>query len=712
MWNGYQVEGHANLKKHTSYSDSLKVVLRTRGSVLVSSLPWAFLSATIGVVSMLIRKDLFFFNPWWAAAVDHPFALQVFGVMFAFLITNRVAAAISRWWDGMSTVSQMLLKWHDSEVFVLGYLKKDMKLMLLQQARTDLDEGARRYVTGRIKQLCDLRDDLIHWFSLLNAISLSTLKHGEDGCMASITCKVLDCSWLEKGFTKSKGMCKMAKLKKEFTTGLENDQTLGYIGPITPEEQKQLASVDEKPALIVQWITEAMILSDSEALLNIPPPLAGRAHMRMADAMQAYNDAYRLAAVPYPFPLAQMVSVLMHCFVFLMPVVIEKFTQAWILTPALCFLVTLSYWGLNSVAMELENPFGEDINDLPLKELCETYIDKIMESQSTCLSDLADVSTTVHNYSMLYIDGGCLPQAKPAPAILKAAPSTGVKPEGTGVKPEGEKPREKSAEQPQTATTTTCSAPEPPRNASKEKVKEGRATSKERGGDTDPHSLAIATAGAKRRGHSAPHGRYCKHDKKQVAQAAQRQWYDSHNARPPQHQWLIERAARTQPTTLLQAVVVETKPRPEREHLISDWGGPEAAAGPKRHLHKSHGRRQDMPQDQYHGPPLPNTVHAVVPYGPSYGVPSARRCRSHPVTLIRPWSAPQGGVFDPAYGYYEAAYNDMHEFEAVIPEEYDPGPPPHVLTQHEYEGHSVPHHQHHHHLRSEYVPYPPGDELC
>merc|ERR1719161_91442 len=115
-------------------------------------------------------------------------------------------------------------------------------------------------------------------------------------------------------------------------------------------------------------------------LVNIPPPLAGRAHMRMADAMTGYNDAYRIAAVAYPAPVAQMTTFLMVCFVFFVPIVVEKFTKSLILTPLFSCIITISYWGLNKISIELENPFGDDVHDLPLMELCDAYIERIIES--------------------------------------------------------------------------------------------------------------------------------------------------------------------------------------------------------------------------------------------------------------------------------------------------------------------------------------------
>jgi hypothetical protein len=68
----------------------------------------------------------------------------------------------------------------------------------------------------------------------------------------------------------------------------------------------------------------------------------------------------------------------------------------------LSFLTALSYWGLNAVAIELENPFGEDVNDLPLHELCATLNERILELGC---SHVQDTLETVHEFSGMFAKG-------------------------------------------------------------------------------------------------------------------------------------------------------------------------------------------------------------------------------------------------------------------------------------------------------------------
>lgn len=156
-------------------------------------------------------------------------------------------------------------------------------------------------------------------------------------------------------------------------------------------------------------------------MIHMPSPVQARIKQNISDGLQSYNRAYRIAAVPYPFPLAQISSALMVVFLFLMPIVVEKFTQAYLLTPVLTFLIALGYWGLNAVAQELENPFGDDANDLPLREFCDTYIDRVMESNMTWFQEVRD-QQSVHTYSQVF-SKGILP-VEPPQMLSRSQPTS------------------------------------------------------------------------------------------------------------------------------------------------------------------------------------------------------------------------------------------------------------------------------------------------
>ena len=98
----------------------------------------------------------------------------------------------------------------------------------------------------------------------------------------------------------------------------------------------------------------------------------------MSNGLLAYNQAAKITLVPFPFPFTQMVTMLLVVFMVVCPLMVSQFTKSLILSPILTFFIMTGYWGLNEICAELENPYGEDANDIPLllmhKDFCTTIV--------------------------------------------------------------------------------------------------------------------------------------------------------------------------------------------------------------------------------------------------------------------------------------------------------------------------------------------------
>jgi predicted membrane chloride channel (bestrophin family) len=384
----------------------LRGTMQLRGSLLYSTFPIASISALVSLFATLLRKNMIFFvSSWWSAGIIHPFALQLFGLILALLVTNRVASAVRRWWEGVTAISQMLRKWHDAHSVLINHFKKDMRILEVQLQQSDIDLQTRAWAEARMHRLKTLRDKFIHWFSLMNAIALSTFQHGESEAYKNLHCKVRFFGWVSNDDEKTRRQNMDERLKQKAKEQGHEDPTEGmfhYIGELSASETVQLNLVDEKLALVGQWINEALMLADHEGLLKLPPVLAGQAHSDIAEGMKAYNDAYTMYVIHYPFIVTQVTNFLMACSVVLLPVVVERFTQAWMLTPLLSFLITLGLWTLNAVATQLEHPFGTGFNDIPVKEFSDMYLDRTMEYVRASFVDHNGQCSVHDDYSALF----------------------------------------------------------------------------------------------------------------------------------------------------------------------------------------------------------------------------------------------------------------------------------------------------------------------
>merc|ERR1712032_965328 len=91
--------------------------------------------------------------------------------------------------------------------------------------------------------------------------------------------------------------------------------------------------------------------------------------------MVAFNQAMKLADVPFPFPYAQLLTVLLSVYVCFIPIYVVCFTSSYIVSAIMSYMLCTAIWGLNETAKELENPFGDDVNDIYLVDFHLRFID-------------------------------------------------------------------------------------------------------------------------------------------------------------------------------------------------------------------------------------------------------------------------------------------------------------------------------------------------
>ncbi|GBG63956.1 hypothetical protein CBR_g39960 [Chara braunii] len=96
-------------------------------------------------------------------------------------------------------------------------------------------------------------------------------------------------------------------------------------------------------------------------------PIVSRIYQVISDGMLGFENAYKLANTPFPFPYAQCVIILIY---FHAIIVTPLVMVAWLQTPCLVgvmsLLSVLAYYMLNEVAREIEEPYRYDPNNLPL----------------------------------------------------------------------------------------------------------------------------------------------------------------------------------------------------------------------------------------------------------------------------------------------------------------------------------------------------------
>jgi len=173
------------------------------------------------------------------------------------------------------------------------------------------------------------RDKLIHLFSVLHACALGSISGSHH-----MHFPIIDISHVPTRFIEALHKCQ-------------------------PSERVELSYL---------WITNLVVREIPSGVLNVPPPILSRVFQEMETAMEHYNHILEIMSIPFPFPYSQACLMMFLPLLALMPVLIVSWTSQPLVAFLLTFLAASSFISLQLISSELENPFGDDPNDLPIAE--------------------------------------------------------------------------------------------------------------------------------------------------------------------------------------------------------------------------------------------------------------------------------------------------------------------------------------------------------
>jgi len=100
--------------------------------------------------------------------------------------------------------------------------------------------------------------------------------------------------------------------------------------------------------------------------------------------IESFNGLTKIKSTPIPFPIRQLCSLLTVIYVYSAPLalatVFRGFTQYWNImarTVGGSILLGCAFFGINQTAVDLEDPLGNDANDLPLDRMGQALIEEL-----------------------------------------------------------------------------------------------------------------------------------------------------------------------------------------------------------------------------------------------------------------------------------------------------------------------------------------------
>jgi predicted membrane chloride channel (bestrophin family) len=240
--------------------------------------------------------------------------VSMFTFVLGFLLVFRAQQAYSRWWEGGSLLQELRGEWFNafSCLLAFGNTAPDKK-------------GEVMKFNHRLARLLSM----LHGASLAQVSSMDT---------------------------------------KEFEViDLED-----FLDPALDKKHQCLDFLDktfDSCEVALQWIQRLIGEANDKVTIKVAPPILSRVYNQLGNGIVKLSNARKIAKFPMPFPFAQMVTVMLmtHWLLAAWVCATSIVSRAWAVI--LVFAVIMSYWSIHFIALELEDPFGSDSNDLPLQEM-------------------------------------------------------------------------------------------------------------------------------------------------------------------------------------------------------------------------------------------------------------------------------------------------------------------------------------------------------
>lgn len=160
------------------------------------------------------------------------------------------------------------------------------------------------------------------------------------------------------------------------------------------ESHQFLMSSNDRCEILMQWIQRLIVECDEGKIIKVAPPLLTRVFQELSRGMVHLNNARKIKEIPFPFPYSQMLTVMLLVHWLSQPMLASQVIKSRIAAAVVCFFVTFAFWSLIYIAREIDQPFGEDANDLPLRDMQKDF-------NRSCLNLLHPLAQKVPNYRSL-----------------------------------------------------------------------------------------------------------------------------------------------------------------------------------------------------------------------------------------------------------------------------------------------------------------------
>jgi len=123
-------------------------------------------------------------------------------------------------------------------------------------------------------------------------------------------------------------------------------------------------------------VARLILHADKSKVIDVSAPILSRAFQELSRGMVTVSNMRKIH-IPFPFPYSQHLVCVLIFYTILTPIVASQaILKPW-WAGVMVFVVCTSYWTLLYIAQEIDQPFGDDANDLPIREMQHEFNAKL-----------------------------------------------------------------------------------------------------------------------------------------------------------------------------------------------------------------------------------------------------------------------------------------------------------------------------------------------
>jgi len=326
------------------------LIFRWSGSVYYRAAWFAVPGCLINVLMLMIDQHLpNFRSNAGVLALDQSIIWSATTVVLLTMLGFRTRMGYSRFWEGTGLLHQMKGEWFDT-----------------------ISNCVTFSISAKIKspeKVIRFRHTIVRLMSLCHASALEEIS-GMDAELETIDTRGLD-----------------------YSTLLHLKNCVEVHG---------FNKVEVLLHLIQSLITKA----HEDGVLSVPPPILSRVFQTCSRGYVNLLNTKKITDTKFPFPYVQLITLLLLLHTAFVPMVVSSLVESNAMAVIITFMTLFGMHAINFIAIQLEDPFGTDDNDLPLEHfqtemnscllmLLHYDTDIIASTSPTCVFDFTKLKKSM-----------------------------------------------------------------------------------------------------------------------------------------------------------------------------------------------------------------------------------------------------------------------------------------------------------------------------